>query len=126
MILLNFGHAITPGQRRDLMGLLGNQQALREETLGVHFDLNQPFEPQVCELFGRISFSTEELESSRVVLILPDLSVIAAALLAEFHGRVGRFPEVVLRRPAREEPYEVAGLVNLQRLREEARAERGY
>jgi hypothetical protein len=58
---------------------------------------------------------------------MPSLSIIAATLLAELHGRMGYFPTVVRMRPvAGSTPprFEVAEIVNLQDVRDEARGKR--
>ena len=58
---------------------------------------------------------------------LPALNFSAAALLAELHGRCGYFPPCVRLRPiAGSVPpqYEVAEVLDLQVLREEARKRR--
>ncbi len=57
----------------------------------------------------------------------PSLNYSAVALLAELHGRCGYFLPVVRLRPVPESlppRFEVAEVVNLQVLREEARAKR--
>jgi hypothetical protein len=62
-----------------------------------------------------------------LVVNLPGLAVVAGALLAELHGRVGHFPTVLHLRGNREGAatvYEVAELVNLETLRHEARSRR--
>jgi len=58
---------------------------------------------------------------------LPSLTPIAGLLLAELHGRAGYFPAVVRLRPASGSTppqYEVAELLNLQAVRDGARAGR--
>jgi len=51
----------------------------------------------------------------------------AFVLLAELHGRIGHFPSLIRLRPlpgSTPTTYEVAELINLQAIREEARGRR--
>jgi hypothetical protein len=57
----------------------------------------------------------------------PTLNVIASLLMAELHGRCGYFPSVLRLRlmPGQIPPaYEVAEILNLQQVRDQARRSR--
>ena len=126
MILLNFSHPITPAQQAQIEALAG---APVERTLAVlpQFDEQQPFLPQVHDLLNQVDLAPEAWQSEPILVVLPSLNFIAAALLAELHGRMGYFPPVVRTRPlagAVPRRYEVAEILDLQAIRSEARRRR--
>ena len=126
MILLNFSHPLTPEQTAQVENLAG-QKIEQIITFPVQFDNNQPFLPQLAELVGSLPLSSEELQTQPILLNPPSLNFITGLLLAELHGRMGYFPPILRMRsipdslPPR---YEVAEILNLQALRDEARHRR--
>jgi len=126
MILLNFSHPITDPQRGQIEALLG-QSIGREIAAMPQFDEQQPFGPQMDALLGRIDLSPAQWQGEPILVVLPSLNFIAAALLAELHGRMGYFPPVVRTRPvtgALPRQFEVAEILDLQGMREAARGRR--
>jgi hypothetical protein len=126
MIVLNFSHPLTAAQRSQIETLAGQPIAdLRD--LPTHFDEQHSFAPQLASLMGTINLTPAEWQSAPILVMLPSLNFIAAALLAELHGRMGYFPPVVRTRPVAESlprRYEVAEILDLQGLREAARRQR--
>jgi hypothetical protein len=126
MFLLNFSHPLTPDQLAKVEALSG--QAIEQVIpLTVQFDPEQSFLPQLQVLFTQIPLTSEELQTRAILVNPPALNVIAVLLLAELHGRMGYFPPVVRLRPvAGSLPprYEVAEILNLQAIRDEARKRR--
>lgn len=123
MILLNFAHPLTAEHLSQIESLTG-QKAEQIIDLKVQFDNEKPFEPQLQELTAALSLSSEEWQTKPILVNLPSLNVIAGLLLAELHGRMGYFPPVLRLRPiANTTPtqFEVAEILNLQTVREEAR-----
>ena len=126
MILLNFSHPLTPEQIAAVERLTG-QPVTEQVDLPVQFDNAAPFLPQLEELAARIAIPPERLQVEAVVVNLPSLNFIAAPLLAELHGRMGYFPPVLRLRPVEGSlppRYEVAEVLNLQAVRDEARKRR--
>ncbi|HNU05919.1 MAG TPA: CRISPR-associated protein Csx15 [Anaerolineae bacterium] len=126
MILLNFSHPITPAQRGQIEALTGNTIS-REIAAMPQFDEQQPFAPQVAALLASVELTPQEWQGAPILIVLPSLNFIAAALLAELHGRMGYFPPVVRTRPVAgslPRQFEVAEIVDLQSLREGARTRR--
>ena len=126
MILLNFSHPLTPAQA-DLIAALTGQPIADLRDLPTQFDEQQPFAPQLAALMAAIDLTPAQWQGEPILVVLPSLNFIAAALLAELHGRMGYFPPVVRTRPvAGSVPrrYEVAEILDLQTLREEARRQR--
>lgn len=126
MIILNFSHPLTPEQLEQTRRLSG-QSIERVIHQPAQFDVLQPFEPQLADLFARLELTPAELETRPVLVVLPSLNHIAALVLAELHGRMGHFPAVLRLRPVPDSnpvQYEVAEILNLQALRDAARFRR--
>jgi hypothetical protein len=82
---------------------------------------------QVRELVDRIGLSSTEWQTLPLIVNLPGYAPVAAALLAELHGRIGHFPAILWLRPVPDSTptrYEVAEIINLQAVRDAARARR--
>ncbi len=126
MILLNFSHPLTAAQREQVEALAGRPLA-RVVELPVQFEPSEPFVPQLQALMERLEIPSAELQGTEVLVNLPSLNFIAGLVLAELHGRLGYFPPVLRLRPvagALPPRYEVAEILNLQAVRDEARRRR--
>jgi hypothetical protein len=126
MILLNFSHPLTSEQLERIEALTG-QTIAQVIALPVQFDNEQPFLPQLAALAASIPLSAAELQTQPILVNPPSLNFITALLLAELHGRMGYFPPVVRLRPlpgSLPPRYEVAEVLNLQAVRDEARKAR--
>ncbi|MBC7224948.1 MAG: hypothetical protein H5T59_11870 [Anaerolineae bacterium] len=128
MLLLNFSHPLTEEHVARVASLAGvAPDALEVRAIPTHFDPNDPFAPQVVALADACGLTPEEWQSTPFLLVPPALNFIAVALLAELHGRCGYFPPVVRLRPVPDSlppRFEVAEILNLQAIREAARARR--
>jgi hypothetical protein len=123
MILLNFSHPLTPAQRAQIDALAG-EPISRVLDAPTQFDEQQPFASQLAALLAAIDLTPAQWQGEPILLILPSLNFIAALLLAELHGRMGYFPAIVRTRPVADSVprrYEVAELLNLQAVRDQAR-----
>ena len=123
MILLNFAHPLTAAQRASVERCSG--QAL-ERVVEVKTQLNhdQPFAAQVRQLVEAVGLSSEEWQTLSLVVNLPSLSVVAALVVAELHGRCGYFPALLRLKPVPDTTppqFAVAEVVNLQMVRDAAR-----
>ncbi len=126
MLILNFSHPLTEEQRTRIEVLTG-QPIEEERRIPTHFDHEAPFIPQVIALAEACQLSSEAWQTRSLLIVPPALNFIAVALLAELHGRMGYFPSVVRTRPVAEAippRYEIAEILNLQALRDEARRRR--
>ena len=127
MILLNFSHPLTEEQQRQIEVLVG-QAVDRPIDAPSQFDHQRPFAEQVETLVDGVGLTSREWQTKPILVVPPALSFLAAALLAELHGRMGYFPPIVRVRPVEgslANQYEVAEVIDLQRLRDEARQRRG-
>ena len=119
MILLNFSHPLTLEQLAQLEAMVGCP-ILRSIARMPHFDEQQPFEPQLAGLLDKSELSAEQWQTEPVLVVLPALNSIAAALLSYLHGRMGYFPHVVRIRPVEgvaPRRFEIAEILDLQAAR---------
>ncbi len=123
MYILNFSHPLTSEQLSKIE-VLSAQSITQVIEIKTHLDHQQEFVKQVKELLQRLSFDEKEWQTALFLINLPSLHVIAGIVLAELHGRMGYFPTIIRLRPiANSTPpqFEVAELVNLQTVRDQAR-----
>lgn len=126
MLLLNFAHPLTPAQREQVETLAG--QAI-ERVIDVPAQManGEPFAAQVVSLADAVGLTPEQWQTLPILVNPPSLNVIVATLLAEIHGRMGHFPSVLRLRPVPDSnppQFEVAETINLQAVRDAARARR--
>ena len=126
MVLLNFGHPLTREHLDKLQEISGTEgiEVVQVKTM---LDHRQPFAEQVRRLMDSIQLSPEEWQTVPLLVNLPSLNVIAALVLAEMHGRCGYFPPIIRLRPVEGSVpprFEVAEILNLQAVRDAARATR--
>jgi hypothetical protein len=90
-------------------------------------DPQQPLIPQVVGMADRCGLSPVEWQTLPILVNPPSHHWVAVTLLAEIHGRCGYFPaHLRLRSVGGTVPtgYEVAEVLNLQGVRDRARARR--
>ena len=126
MILLNFSHPLTTEQLVQVETLTGQRVAgVRGEM--PQFDHEASFAEQVRRLADRVGLSPDEWQTTPLLVNPPGYAQATAALLAELHGRCGYFPTILRLRPVPGSiplRFEVAELMNLQAVRDEARQKR--
>lgn len=123
MILLNFSHPLTSEQKAQIEALTKHplEQII---ALPIHFKQDEPFLPQLREILKAVTFTPEEWQTAPILVNLPSYNYIAAITLAELHGRMGYFPPILRLKPvegAIPPRFEVAEVINLQAVRDEAR-----
>jgi hypothetical protein len=126
MIVVNFSHPLTLQQCARIEELAG-ARIERVIDVPVHFDDGQPFAEQVTGLVERAGLTAEQWQTLPLVVVPPSYSPIVAALLAYLHGLMGHFPAIVRLRPRPDSPvpaYDAAEILQLDRVRGEARRER--
>src|SRR2546428_6792327 len=125
MLVLNFTHPLTSEQRAQIEALAGT--SIDEvRTILVQIDQDKPLEPQITAIVDASGLSSEEWQTRPLLINPPGYAPAAFVLLAELHGRIGHFPSLIRLRPkpGAVTTYEVAELLNLQAIREEARLRR--
>lgn len=126
MMVLNFAHPLTEEHKAQIEALTG-EAVEWVIAVPVHLDNRQPFVPQLQALMARIPLTPEAWQTARILVNPPSLNFITALLLAELHGRMGYFPPILRLRPvpgAVPPRYEVAKILNLQEVWEQARTRR--
>jgi hypothetical protein len=126
MILLNFAHPLTEENVRRLEELTG-QRVQQIRDVNSQIDPGKELVPQVVEIVEELGYTPEEWQTLPILINPPSLNVIGAVLLAELHGRMGYFPPIVRLRPvpgALPPRFEVAEVINLQEVRDQARRRR--
>jgi len=126
MILLNFSHPLSPGELARLETLTG-QPIERVVEVKTQIDTQANLVPQVVALADACKLSPEQWQTAPLLVLPPSLNFVAVTLLAELHGRMGYFPAHLRMRPvpdALPPRYEVAEVINLQAVRDEARKKR--
>lgn len=126
MLIINFTHPLTADQQAQLETLTGD---VIERVIDVptQLDAGQPFAEQVTALVDAAGLTPTEWQTEPLLINPPGLAPAALALLAELHGRMGYFPAIIRIRPVPDSTltrYEVAEILNLQALRENARQRR--
>ncbi|MGH2732590.1 MAG: CRISPR-associated protein Csx15 [Actinomycetota bacterium] len=126
LLVVNFGHPLTPEQIEQMEALCARRV---EKVIDVQarFDHHGPFPPQVHALADRCGLSPREWQTVPLVVNVPTFHLAAVAVLADLHGRIGHFPSILRLRPTPEVTpprFEVAEVLNLQALRDQARDER--
>src|SRR5947209_5329240 len=125
MLILNFTHPLTLEQRAQIEAL-ANTTVTEIRTIPVQIDQSEPLEPQITAVINAVGLSPEEWQTSTLLINPPGYAPAAFVLLAHLHGRIGHFPSLIRLRPkyGPTTTYEVAELLNLQIIREQARLRR--
>lgn len=123
MIILNFSHPLTPEQTAKIEELT-RSKVEDVVSLAIQFDHAQPFLPQLQEALKQVTLTADQWQTAPIVVNLPSFNYISALALAELHGRMGYFPPIIRLKPlegALPPRFEVAEVINLQSVRDEAR-----
>lgn len=126
MLLINFSHPLTPAQQTAIEALT-QEKAARLIEVKTHFNETQPYTEQARALVEAVGLTAAQWQQERLLINPPSLSIIAALVLAELHGRMGYFPSIIRLRPvpgSMPPQFEVAEILNLHAVREQARLER--
>lgn len=126
VLLLNYTHPLNEEQLASVAELCGGVP-VEVRNLAAHADRDRPLAEVARELADGAGLGAEAWQTTPLVLNPPALAPLALALIAEVHGRSGGFPAILNVRPVEggvPTRYEVAEVVNLQALRDGARARR--
>ena len=127
MLILNFTHPLTSEQKTQIE-TLADTHIEDVRTIPVQINQAEPLVAQIVAIVDKVGLSSEEWQTQPLLINPPGFAPAAFVLLAELHGRIGHFPTLIRLRP-KEGPvtaYEVAELLNLQAIREQARYRRQY
>jgi len=127
-LIINFsGHPVLPGQQQDIGQMMhwSSSEVINVSIGNVPEDHN--FVPSIEKSVEKIPLSPEEWQSIPVVVIPSGYSQIWSVVMAELHGRLGYFPDVVRLRfssSISNEKFEVAEIMNLREVRHNSRDKR--
>jgi hypothetical protein len=125
VLILNFSHPLTQEQQAQIEALAGTP--INEvRTIPVQIDQSAPLAPQIAAIADAANLTSEEWQTKTLIINPPGYAPAAFVLLAELHARIGHFPTLLRLRPkyGATTTYEVAELLNLQNIREDARHRR--
>lgn len=126
MLILNFSHPLTDAQLAQVTAL-ADEPIIQTRDILTQLDPAQPFTQQVVALVESVGLTPAEWQTLPLLINPPGHAPLAVTLLAELHGRMGYLPAVLRLRPVagRTPPrFEVAEIINLQAVRDAARARR--
>jgi hypothetical protein len=127
MLLLNYAHPLTDAQLTQIHALQGMSPEVRD--IDVQIDRSRPLAEVAKELADAANLSPVEWQTLALAINPPGLAPLALALIAEIHGRSGYFPQLLNIRPSSwpgASGYEVAEIVDLRDVRDQARGRRRH
>lgn len=125
MIVINFAHPFTQEQDSQLVALLGERPKLY--VVETQADRNAPLAHSAQALVDAVGLPPDVWQTEPIIINPPGLASLATAIIAEIHGRAGYFLPILNIRPisgTTPTRYEVAEIVNLDTIRQEARTRR--
>jgi Putative DNA-binding domain len=127
-IIVNFTHPMTDAQLSQISQSTGCyiSEVVQPLKVPVHFDENFSFEAQVVQMVDEVGLTSEQWQELKILINVPGYASIAVALIAEIHGRMGHFPNVIRFKRSSDDStrYEFEEYIQLQRIRDKARAQR--
>jgi hypothetical protein len=94
MILINFSSELNHSQIDQAESLL-HKPINKIINLPAKIDPDLPILPQLKALIAQLPLSAEQLKTEAILINPPTQSYLTALLLAELHGRMGRFPPIL-------------------------------
>lgn len=123
MILVNFSHPVTEKQLDQIEEMIGIRPELK--SVPVQIDPSLPLQDEIDRIVNSAGLTSEEWQTIPIIVNLPGLSVLSGGIIAELHGRMGHFPDVLRLKPTENiQGYDVAEIISLQRIRDQARMKR--
>ncbi len=125
MIILNYAHPLTNAIIAQITALLGAPPEVRE--IPSQSDRQRPLAEVAAELVDAAQLDSTAWQTQPLIINPPWLAPLTIVLLAEIHGRMGHFPTILNIRPvpdALPTRYELGEIINLDRIREQARTRR--
>lgn len=126
MIIVNFSHPLTQDQRQQIETLAG-QPIAQEIDTPCQLDNERPFVPQIRTIIDIIPLSPQQWQTESILINPPAYAPVVALIQAELHGLMGYFPAIIRIRPVADaipKRFEVAELLDLQDVRDQARKRR--
>jgi len=127
-LVLNFsGHPVLSGQQKAIQKRMGwPKLEVIDVPMGTIAEDENFLKIAILKVDG-IDLLPDEWQTFSLVAIPSGYAPLWSALLAEIHGRLGHFPDVVRLRPSpqgEKEKFEVAEILDLRDIRHQARTKR--
>jgi hypothetical protein len=125
-LVLNFSsHPLLPGRQQAIQARLGWPAVEVIEAGLDNIGEGKAFVAELLRYVENIPLTPEEWQSQPLVVVAAGYAPAWAVILAELHGRLGYFPDMVRLRPAKaEEKFELAEIISLRDIRNQARSRR--
>jgi hypothetical protein len=128
VLIVDFTHPLGNEQLSQISNQTGAHiaEVVQPPVIPIHFDEDLSFEDQIRHVVDLVGITDEEWQETQILVNVPGYAPITAALIADIHGRMGHFPKIIrLKRTSSDSSrYELAELMQLQRVRDKARARR--
>jgi hypothetical protein len=126
--IINFAHPINDAQLEQITSLT-SKTISRMQVIDIPAQINweRPLAEQALELLQSVPLSPYDWQTKQIIINPPGLAPLASTLLAVIHGIMGHFPALLVVRPVHDTAvpqFEVAGVLNLQYLRDNVRPQR--
>lgn len=125
-VIVNFTHPITEEQCKQIEEKAGLyiSEIVQPTKIPIHFNEDNSFEEQVVKCIDEIGLTDEQWQGLQILVNIPGFATIAAPLIAELHGRMGHFPNVIRFKRSKTDAtrYDFEEVVQLQRIRDNARS----
>ena len=127
-LVINFSaHPLMPAQQQAIQAKMGWPAVEIIETNLGNVPESRDFVAKTLQCLNNIDLLPQDWQTHPLVVVPAGYASAWSVLLAELHGRIGYFPDMVRLRPApvgATEKYEVAEIVELRQIRNQARAKR--
>ena len=127
-IVLNFsGHPVLLGQLKTIEKILQWPSPKVIDVLVGTIAEDRNFVANIVKTIEKLDLTPIQWQTSNIVVLPAGYSAIWSVVLAEIHGRLGYFPDVVHLRPSSSvstEKFEVAEIINLRQIRHSSRKKR--
>lgn len=123
-LIINMARDFTEWQLKEMhLAKIDTSYIIPSPYRKIEFDMDIPLDRQVKDICDELPLTNEEWETLDIIVNLPGLAPAAAAILAEMHGRMGHFPDILVLKKSIESPNEFvfSGIVHLQGIRNDAR-----
>jgi hypothetical protein len=123
-LIINMAREFTEWQLQEMnVAKIDTSYIIPSPYQKIEFDMNMPLAQQVKGICDELPLTNDEWETLDIIVNLPGLAPAAAAILAEMHGRMGHFPDILVLKKSTVSPNEFvfSEVVHLQGIRNEAR-----
>lgn len=116
--ILNFSHPLTDAQLSEVFEKIPEVIEIPVQITSIE---RTPLVDQIAMTVDAVGFTPDQWQVEDFIVNLPGLAAAAAGILAEIHGRSGHFPRVLVLERV-DGKFQIAGIEDLQSVRESARA----